>query len=50
MKTKIFEQEQIQRAVELGLGISGPQEIDIAAPDEASRLYADRLKAILARG
>jgi hypothetical protein len=50
MKTKIFEQEQIQRAVELGLGISGPQEIDIAAPDEPSRLYADRLKAILARG
>jgi uncharacterized protein (DUF362 family) len=50
MNTKIFEQEQIQRAVELGLGISGPQEIDIATPDEPSRLYADRLKAILARG
>lgn len=50
MNTKIFEQEQIKRAVELGLGISGPEQIDIATPDEASRLYAEKLKAILAQG
>lgn len=50
MNTKIFEQEQIKRAVELGLGISGPQEIDFVAPDEPSRVYAEKLKAILAQG
>jgi uncharacterized protein (DUF362 family) len=50
MTTKIFEQEQIKRAVELGLGISGPQEIDMVTPDERGRLYADKLKAILALG
>jgi uncharacterized protein (DUF362 family) len=50
MNTKIFDQEQISRAVELGLGISGPREIDIVAPDEPSRTYSEELKAILARG
>jgi uncharacterized protein (DUF362 family) len=50
MNTKIFEQEQIQRAVELGLGVSGPDKIKFATPDAASRDYADTLKAILARG
>jgi len=50
MSTKIFEQEQIKRAVELGLGISGPQQIDIVTPDEPSRLYSEKLKSILAQG
>jgi len=50
MSRKIFEQEQIQRAVELGLGVSGPDQIKIVAPDQASRAYADKINAILAQG
>ncbi len=50
MNTKIFDQEQIQRAVELNLGISGPGQIEFATPDEASRQYAEKLKAILDQG
>ncbi|MHC1745505.1 MAG: DUF362 domain-containing protein [Syntrophobacteraceae bacterium] len=36
MNRRIFEQEQIARAVELGLGASSPSEIDLIAADEAS--------------
>lgn len=50
MSKKVFEQEQIARAVELGLGIKSPGQIDIVTGDAASREYADRLKEILARG
>jgi len=47
MKKKIFAQEQISRAVELGLGVSRPQDIEIVTDDLESRGYADRLLAIL---
>jgi uncharacterized protein (DUF362 family) len=50
MNTKIFDQEQIQRAVELKLGISGPEQIEFATPNEDSRQYADKLEAVLAKG
>lgn len=50
MEKKIFEQEQISRAVELGLGVRGPEEIDIKADDEAGKNYAKRLKDILSQG
>ncbi|MEK6693091.1 MAG: DUF362 domain-containing protein, partial [Nitrospirota bacterium] len=50
METKIFEQEQIARAVELGLGISKPEEIEILTDDEKSRRYAEKVKAILLKG
>ncbi len=50
MERKIFEQEQIARAVELGLGIRGPEDIEFLTPDEPSREYAEKLKSILARG
>ena len=50
MNTKIFKQEQIQRAVELGLGVKGPDEITFVTPDKASADYAVKLKEILARG
>jgi uncharacterized protein (DUF362 family) len=50
MNMKIFEQDQINRAVELRLGVSSPEKIDIVTGDEASRLYAVKLKSILARG
>jgi uncharacterized protein (DUF362 family) len=47
MNTKIFGQEQISRAVELGLGVSRPEDITIASDDEAGRAYAERLSGIL---
>ena len=50
MEKKIFEQEQISRAVELGLGVRGPEEIEIMADDEVGKNYAKRLKGILAKG
>jgi len=50
MSKGIFEQEQIARAAELGLGASGPQEIEIITDDDISRDYADRLKGILLKG
>lgn len=49
MDTPIFRQEQIARAVELGLGVSGPAGIELVADDAESRAYAGRLRAILAR-
>lgn len=50
MGTKIFAQEQIERAVQLGLGISSPQQIEFITPDRPSKNYADTLKNILAQG
>ncbi len=50
MKPKIFEQEQIARAVELGLGASSPPEIDLIAADEKSRAYRDQVLGILKKG
>ncbi len=49
MGTPIFRQEQIARAVELGLGVGSPAEIRLLTGDAASRSYADRLRAILDR-
>ena len=50
MKTKIFEQEQIARAVELGLGSSSPSEIEVIPADEKSQEYRDRIVEILRKG
>ena len=50
MGRRIFEQEQIARAVELNLGASGPADIELVAADADSRAYAGRLEAILAQG
>lgn len=50
MGRKIFEQEQIARAAELGLGISAADQIEFLTPDQESRQYAEKLKAILAEG
>lgn len=49
MKRKIFEQEQIARAVELGLGITQPEEIEIVT-DDSGKKYAERLMDILLKG
>jgi len=50
METKIFEQEQIKRAAELKLGIGHPDQIEFITPDRECRLYAEKLKSILAQG
>lgn len=50
MGTKIFEQEQIKRAVELNLGVGSPDQIEFVTPDGPSKVYAEKLKSILAQG
>jgi len=50
MKTKIFEQEQILRAVELSLGASSPSEIEVIPADGKSKSYRDRIVDILKEG
>jgi len=50
MNTKIFDQEQISRSVELGLGASSPSEIDLIAADDQSCDYTDRVAGILNQG
>jgi uncharacterized protein (DUF362 family) len=44
----VFEQEQLARAVELGLGARGPAEIDLVTDDPESGKLADRVRQILA--
>lgn len=43
----IFEQAQIARAVELGLGVSGPAQIELVTDDEASAAFASAIRPIL---
>ena len=43
----IFEQEQIARAVALGLGISRPEDIDLLTDDAASAAYAAQIQEVL---
>jgi len=50
MGRKIFEQEQISRAVQLGLGASSPSEIDLVPGDEKSKAYCARAAEVLAQG
>jgi uncharacterized protein (DUF362 family) len=50
MNRKIFEQTQIARAVELGLGASSPGEIELTAADSESREYRDKIVEILNQG
>jgi uncharacterized protein (DUF362 family) len=50
MGTPIFAQEQIARAVEVGLGVQGPSDIELVSDDASGSAYASRLEAILARG
>lgn len=50
MDTRIFEQEQISRAVELGLGVKGPGEIQLVTDDEAGKAYAGTISGILTQG
>ena len=50
MQTRIFDQEQIARAVELGLGVSRPENIEFLTDDTPSKRYAEKLQGILLQG
>ena len=50
MNTKIFEQEQITRAAEIGLGAASPSEIEVIAANAESQSYRDRVVEILNKG
>ena len=50
MKPKIFEQEQIARAMELGLGASSPGQIQLVAADDKSQQYRSTIEGILRQG
>ncbi|MGQ9802180.1 MAG: DUF362 domain-containing protein [Candidatus Saccharicenans sp.] len=47
MKPRVFEQEQIARAAELGLGVSSPDDIIIETLDAASADYAAKIRPLL---
>jgi uncharacterized protein (DUF362 family) len=46
----IFEQEQIARAAELGLGVDGPDKIQLVTADPDSEAYAAHIREILVTG
>jgi uncharacterized protein (DUF362 family) len=46
----IFEQEQIARAVELGLGVSRPEQIELVTDDPQSAEFAGVISEILLSG
>ncbi|NIQ39287.1 MAG: DUF362 domain-containing protein [Proteobacteria bacterium] len=50
MRQRIFDHEQISRAVELGLGASSPEDIDVVAVDRESHDYCDRVAGLLRQG
>jgi len=43
----IFQQEQIARAVELGLGVEGPEKVELITDDPDSEAYAAQIREIL---
>ena len=47
MNAPIFKQEQIARAVELGLGIDSAEKIELVTGDDASAAYAEKIRSIL---
>jgi uncharacterized protein (DUF362 family) len=44
---RVFEQDQIARAVELGIGVKSAEEIEVITGDPLSRDYADKIKIVL---
>jgi uncharacterized protein (DUF362 family) len=43
----IFEQEQIARAAQLGLGVNGPGQIELVTGDPESAAFAQKIRAVL---
>jgi len=50
IKPKIFEQEQITRAVELGLGISSQGQIQLVSADDRTQEFQSKIEKILIQG
>lgn len=50
MRPRIFAQEQIARAAELGIGVSSASEIELIPADEKSKAYRDQVAEILKKG
>jgi len=50
MNANIFDQEQIARAVQIGLGASSPKDIEVIPADEQSYQYRDSVVGILNQG
>jgi uncharacterized protein (DUF362 family) len=50
MSRKIFEQEQIARAAEIGLGVRTPDQIELVTGDSGSADFAGKLQEILKQG
>ena len=50
MNTAIFEQEQIARAAQLGLGATSPSEIEVVCADAKSSGFCERIVEILNHG
>ena len=49
-KGKIFEQDQIKRAAELGVGVKAADEIEVVTGDKESEEYAKKVRKALAKG
>ncbi len=49
-KGLIFEQDQIARAVELGVGVDSPAKIELLTDDEGSEQYAQQIRDVLLEG
>ena len=47
MNSRIFDQKQIARAVELGLGVDSPEKIELLTGDSDSAQYAQKIRRIL---
>jgi uncharacterized protein (DUF362 family) len=47
---RIFQQEQIARAVDLGLGVDSPDKIEFVTGDPDSAAYSEKIKEILLAG
>ena len=50
MNQKIFDQEQIARAAEIGIGVSSSDSIDLISANDESNEYQSRIAAILSQG
>ena len=44
---RVFEQEQLARAIELGLGVGSPNQIELLTDDSESAVYAQQIQEIL---
>ena len=47
---KIFHQQQIARAIDLGLGVDGPEKIAFLTGDEESAAYGEKIRGVLLEG